>query len=173
MLKEYIAKNRYKDNIIYIPYLFSEDRNVNGCTAIVKRVLGDKLKYSYQFSDYYIWEEKRYRGYGDSNYLIHAITEILGLVEHLPASKSKNEEVRASLNNFETKRSKLKLENIKWSTDFRYIDLLENWEGTETVPSYRVSLLDIRGGKMSIFMPPIIGILLVYLQSGYAEQPRK
>ena len=31
MLKEYIAKNRYKDNIIYIPYLFSEDRNVNGC----------------------------------------------------------------------------------------------------------------------------------------------
>ena len=82
MLKEYIAKNRYKDNIIYIPYLFSEDRNVNGCTAIVKRVLGDKLKYSYQFSDYYIWEEKRYRGYGDSNYLIHAITEILGLVEH-------------------------------------------------------------------------------------------
>ena len=48
----------------------------------MKRVLGDKLKYSYQFSDYYIWEEKRYRGYGDSNYLIHAITEILGLVEH-------------------------------------------------------------------------------------------
>jgi len=81
ILKSYIIKYQGK-NIPYIPYLFNEDRNVNGGTAIVKTVLDNKLKYSYQFGDYFIWEEKRYKSYGDSNFLIHAITEILGLVEH-------------------------------------------------------------------------------------------
>ena len=76
--------NTYSDNrkISYEPDLFRYDRNINGGTAVVKRMLGEKLKYSFQNSAFYIWEGKRYINYGDAEMLIHPLTEILSLVEH-------------------------------------------------------------------------------------------
>lgn len=82
MLLDYVAKYSGRQGIHYLPYLFKEDRNINGCTAIVKKVLGENLKYSFQFGSYYLWDGKRFVNYGDSEMLIHPITEVLGMVEH-------------------------------------------------------------------------------------------
>lgn len=82
VLKDYIIKYQDRPNIQYIPYLFSEDKNVNGATAIVKRVLGDNLKYSRKLGGYFIWNGKQYVNYGDEETLIHPLSEVLGLVEH-------------------------------------------------------------------------------------------
>lgn len=82
MLLEYVAKYSGRQGIHYLPYLFKEDRNINGCTAIVKKVLGENLKYSFQFGSFYLWDGKRFVNYGDAEMLIHPITEVLGLVEH-------------------------------------------------------------------------------------------
>lgn len=82
LLTDYITKYQDKEKIQYIPYLFKEDRNINGATAIVKKVLRDNLKYSYNFSGFYIWDGKRFVDYGDAEILIHPLTEILALVEH-------------------------------------------------------------------------------------------
>ena len=56
--------------------------SINGGTSIVRTVFGNKLKYSLNFNGYYIWDGKRYVDYGDSDILIHPITETLALVEH-------------------------------------------------------------------------------------------
>lgn len=81
ILKSYIIKYSNKP-IAYIPYLFKEDRNINGATNIVKKVFQDRLKYSYNYSDFYIWNGKQYVCHRDAETLIHPITEVLGLVEH-------------------------------------------------------------------------------------------
>lgn len=81
VLKDYIYKNRYKE-VFYYPNLFKEDRNVNGGTAIVQRVLGDNFKFSYNFGNYFLWKGKKYEAAEDPEVLIHPITEALGLVEH-------------------------------------------------------------------------------------------
>ncbi len=82
ILKDYILKYQGQKNIQYIPDLFTEDRNINGATNIVKKVFGDSFKYSYNSSGYYIWDGKRYVDHGDVEILIHPITEIFALVEH-------------------------------------------------------------------------------------------
>lgn len=82
MLVNYLNTYSDKEDISYVPDLFRYDRNINGATIIVKQILGDKLKYSFQNSAFYIWEGKRYVNYGDSEMLIHPLTEILSLVEH-------------------------------------------------------------------------------------------
>lgn len=82
MVREYIFKYQDDKSLAYIPYLFKEDRNINGGTFIVRKVFGNKLKYSLNFNGYYIWDGKRYVDYGDSDILIHPITETLALVEH-------------------------------------------------------------------------------------------
>jgi len=81
ILKDYI--NKYADkNVAYLPYLFKEDRNINGATSIVKKVTGNKLKYSSNFSSYFRWNGKKFVNYDDADMLIHPLTEILELVEH-------------------------------------------------------------------------------------------
>ena len=83
LLKEYIE--RYydqKDGIDYLPKLFIEHPNINGCTAIVKKVHGDAFKYSNKFKGYYLWDGKRYKEFEDKELLIHPITKALGNVEH-------------------------------------------------------------------------------------------
>lgn len=83
LLKEYIE--RYydqKDRINYLPKLFIEHPNINGCTAIVKKVHGDSFKYSNKFKGYFLWDGKRYKECDDKELLIHPITKVLGDVEH-------------------------------------------------------------------------------------------
>lgn len=82
IVQEYVMKYQNKEDTLYLPYLFKEDRNINGGTAIVRKRYGNRLKYSLNFNGYYIWDEKRYLDYGDYEILIHPITETLALVEH-------------------------------------------------------------------------------------------
>ena len=48
MLINYMNTYSKKSEITYIPDLFRFDRNINGATTVVKLLLGDKLKYSFQ-----------------------------------------------------------------------------------------------------------------------------
>lgn len=81
ILRDYIDKYSGQ-SIAYYPMLFKEDRNINGATNIVQRILGENFKYSYQFGDYFIWNGKQYKASEDPEILIHPITVALGLVEH-------------------------------------------------------------------------------------------
>lgn len=80
ILKGYVLKYQYQ-NPQYIPYLFKEDRNVNGATNIVKKVVGDNLKYSRSLRGYFLWNGKKFEGL-EEDLLIDPITNILGMVEH-------------------------------------------------------------------------------------------
>lgn len=80
ILKGYVLKYQYQ-NPQYIPYLFKEDRNVNGATNIVKKVVGDNLKYSRALRGYFLWNGKKFEGL-EEDLLIDPITNILGMVEH-------------------------------------------------------------------------------------------
>lgn len=82
MLINYMNTYSKKSELTYIPDLFRFDRNINGATTVVKLLLGDKLKYSFQNAAFYIWKDKRYINYGDSEMLIHPLTEMLTYVEH-------------------------------------------------------------------------------------------
>lgn len=81
ILKDYINKHSGR-KIAYLPYLFKEDRNINGATNIVKKVTGNKLKYSNNFNSYFRWDGKKFVSYSDADMLIHPLTDILELVEH-------------------------------------------------------------------------------------------
>ena len=76
----YIGKYRYK-KITYIPYLFSNDWNVNGYTKIVRDVLDDKLIFSNKVNSFYKWNGKKYEAVSEDA-LYHIITEVLAMVEH-------------------------------------------------------------------------------------------
>ena len=81
MLREYVEKNDGRSDIPYLPNLFKQDRNINGATNIVRTVLEDRLKYSFNFGDYYLWDGTRYKAAQDPEILIHPITQVLGYVE--------------------------------------------------------------------------------------------
>lgn len=81
LLKAYVQKYKYRP-VCYYPGLFKEDKNINGGTFIVQRILGENFKYSYNFGKYFIWDNKRYKETDDFETLIHPITVALGLVEH-------------------------------------------------------------------------------------------
>jgi len=80
ILQDYILKYQYQ-NPRYIPYLFKEDRNVNGATNIVKKVVGDHLMYSRALKGYFLWDGKRFANL-EEDLLINPITNTLGAVEH-------------------------------------------------------------------------------------------
>lgn len=82
LMKDYIIKYNNQPNIRYTPYLFREDRNVNGATNIVRATFGDTLRYSRKLKGFYIWNYKKFVCYDDDELLIHPLTETLGLVEH-------------------------------------------------------------------------------------------
>ena len=81
ILRDYIEKYKYQP-ICYYAGLYKEDKNINGGTNIVQRVLGENFKYSYNFGQYFIWNGKQYKATDDPDTLIHPITVALGLVEH-------------------------------------------------------------------------------------------
>lgn len=130
MLKDYIVKFSGRTDIRYIPYLFKEDRNINGATHIVKQAFGENLKYSFKFGGYYIWDGKRYVNYGDSEVLIHPITEVLGLVEHSVFHWVMTYVVNSENKDFlEDKAIRLFEESKKYVTSKLAQDVLKKYKG--------------------------------------------
>ncbi len=80
ILKDYILKYQYQ-NPQYIPYLFKEDRNVNGATNIVKKVVGDQLMYSRTLKGYFLWDGKRFANL-EEDLLVAPLLDTFSLPEH-------------------------------------------------------------------------------------------
>ena len=175
ILVNYLNTYSNKAEVSYVPDLFRYDRNINGATTIVKQILGDKLKYSFQNSAFYIWEGKRYINYGDDEMLIHPLTEILSLVEHSAffwfmgeAENYINEdaEVRAA---FEKKATDLFTFSKRFVTVKLAQDVLKKLKGMDAVSDiaayYDTPYINMQNGTLNLITRELLPHDPIYNQS--------
>lgn len=154
ILQDYVKK--YKNsNIKYFQHLFDIDPNVNGFTAVIKTVAGNKLMYSKENETFYRWDGKKFVAYLDSDELVAIITDYLELVKH-SIFRWVIEEVAFSpyADTLQDKAVKMFRECVKWVSVSNARNILAKYKGLSSNVGikhyYDTDYLNMQNGMLNL-----------------------